>query len=67
LRRVDPVNAALKTLKPDELELIDLLFWEGAWKSEVAELMNIEEKTVWRNKSRVLRKIAPFVIGNWVK
>jgi DNA-directed RNA polymerase specialized sigma24 family protein len=67
LRRVNAINAALKTLKPDELELVDLLLWDGAWKSEVAEMMDIEERTVLNMKVRVLKKIAPFVIGDWTK
>jgi predicted DNA-binding protein (UPF0251 family) len=65
-RRVDAINAGLKVLKPDELELVELLLWGGVWKSEVAELMNIEERTVLNMKIRMLKKIAPFVIGDWV-
>jgi DNA-directed RNA polymerase specialized sigma24 family protein len=67
LKRINNIDAALKTLKPDELELVDLLLWDGAWKSEVAEMMGIEERSVWRIKSRVLRKVASFVIGDWIK
>jgi DNA-directed RNA polymerase specialized sigma24 family protein len=55
------------TLRADEKELVELLLWEGAWKSEVAELMNIDAKTVWSMKNRVLRKVAPFVIGDWTR
>jgi DNA-directed RNA polymerase specialized sigma24 family protein len=66
LKQVNAVNSALKTLNPDEKELVELLLWDGAWKSEVAEMMNVEERTVLNMKIRVLRKIAPFVIGDWV-
>jgi DNA-directed RNA polymerase specialized sigma24 family protein len=66
LKRVETVENALKTLKSDEQELVDLLLWDDAWKSEVAEMMGVEERTVWRVKNRVLRKIAPFVIGSWL-
>jgi DNA-directed RNA polymerase specialized sigma24 family protein len=65
LRRVNAVNVALKTLNPNERELVELLLWEDAWKSEVAEMMNVDMKTVWSMKNRVLRKIASFVISDW--
>jgi DNA-directed RNA polymerase specialized sigma24 family protein len=67
LKRVNAVNAALMTLRADEKELVKLLLWEGAWKSEVAELMDIDAKTVWNMKHRVLREVAPFVIGDWMQ
>jgi DNA-directed RNA polymerase specialized sigma24 family protein len=66
-KRVETINAGLKTLEPDETELVELLLWDGAWKSEVADMLGIEETKVWRIKGRVLRKIAPFVIGEWIK
>ena len=67
LKRVETVENALKTLKSDEQELVDLLLWDDAWKSEVAEMMGIEEITVLNIKTRVLRKIMPFVISDWYK
>jgi DNA-directed RNA polymerase specialized sigma24 family protein len=67
LKRVNAVNEALKTLKADEIELVDLMLWDGAWKSEVAELMGIDETTVWRMKLRILRKVSPFVLGDWAE
>jgi DNA-directed RNA polymerase specialized sigma24 family protein len=67
LKRVETIENALKALKPDEQELVDLLLWDGAWKSEVAEAMGIEERTVLNIKTRVLRKIMPFVISDWYK
>jgi RNA polymerase sigma factor (sigma-70 family) len=66
-RRVMKVREALRTLTQEELELVELYIWHGLFKSEVAELMCMDEVTVWRTKTRVLKKIMPFIAHEWAE
>jgi RNA polymerase sigma factor (sigma-70 family) len=64
-RRVNQVREILKTLSKEEVELIELYLWYGLFKSEVAEQMGIDEKSVWRMKIRILQRVSKFLIRDW--
>jgi DNA-directed RNA polymerase specialized sigma subunit len=67
LKQVARIEAGIDSLGEDEKELVQLLLFDGMQKVEVEEALELDEKTVWRMKVRALRKVMPFVIGEWAK
>lgn len=65
--QVSKVRAALKTLSDQELEQVDVLFWSGVKAWEAIDILSTDAKGVWRVKTRILHKVAPFVLGEWTK
>ena len=51
------LNEALKTLKTDELALIDLFYGAGKSQSEIAELLGVSQQAISKKLNRVLMKI----------
>ena len=66
-KQVARVEMGIDALDKDEKELVQLLFFEGMQKTEVERALGLSDKTIWRTKIRVLRKVMPFVIGEWAK
>ena len=67
LRIVRQVERAVSTLTEEEKELVEWHLWNDLRKWEVAEVLGMEEKPIWRMKTRILRKVAPYVLGDWAK
>ncbi|MDR1979553.1 MAG: hypothetical protein LBQ42_12535 [Synergistaceae bacterium] len=67
LRQVTRVRAGLEKLDANEREIVDLMFFNDLRKWEIVENLGLDDKTVWRRKTNALRKVAPSVIGEWVK
>jgi hypothetical protein len=65
-RQVNRIRAGMRVLSKEEKELVQMMFFDDMRKWELVDL-GYDEKAVWRMKVRVIRKVAPFVIGEWVK
>ncbi len=66
-RNCEIVERAMNELSKQEREFVELFFWKDlecdAYSHEtgVARVMGFAERTVWRWKSRVLRKLEPLL------
>jgi DNA-directed RNA polymerase specialized sigma24 family protein len=60
------VAKALKFLSKVERELVALMLWENMRRVEFCELFDLDTKTVWRMKTRTLRKLARFIVAEWI-
>lgn len=65
LRNIQIVEAAMETLNQQEKDFVELLFWKDlstdahSHEMGVALRMGFSERTVWRWKDRLLRKLEP--------
>ena len=68
-RNCEIVEQAMGELTKQEREFVDLFFWKDlecdAYSHEVgvARVLGFAERTVWRWKNRVLRKLEPLLRG----
>ena len=66
-RNCEIVERAMNELSKQEREFVELFFWEDlecdAYSHEigVARVMGFAERTVWRWKNRILRKLEPLL------
>ncbi len=66
-RTCEIVERAMNELSKQEREFVELFFWEDlecdAYSHEigVARVMGFAERTVWRWKNRILRKLEPLL------
>jgi hypothetical protein len=67
LKQVGKIQKGLGVLNKEEKELVQLMFFEDIRKWELVHEMGHDDKKLWRMKMRLLRKIMPFVIGDWVQ
>lgn len=64
-RRVETVKRAIDSLNEEKRTIIEMFFWDGMRIRQIAEVLHMDKSTVWRTKTRALKKISPFVIGLW--
>jgi hypothetical protein len=66
LRRIERVKQVMRILSKQEREFVEFFFWEGLKRQEAMELFGLtDEKVFWRIKSKILRKAAPLLLGDW--
>ena len=58
---VDRLHIALSKLEPQELALIQALFFEERTESEIATELGISQPAVYKRKMKILRKLKFFL------
>ncbi|BAE83976.1 sigma factor-like helix-turn-helix DNA-binding protein [Desulfitobacterium hafniense] len=58
------IERAVETIKDDEYyDVIPMKYWDGLTIEEIAERLGREEKTIRRNKSRLINKLKIMLFG----
>ena len=65
--RIAKIEAALSGLDKKETDFVNLMFWKDIQAWELEELLKTDVRQVRRVKTRILRKVMPHVIGDWVE
>ena len=59
------INGVLETIRSDEdYEIIELKYFQGKTREEIAEYFSREPKTITRNKNRLINKIKILLFAN---
>ena len=64
--KIAKIEVALSALRKNEADFVKLMFWDGLRNWEVADVLKINDQQMRRIKTRILRKVTPYVIGEWV-
>ena len=67
VRQIERIEEGFKTLTTEENEFVELYFWSRLPKYTIAEFMVFpNERNVWRMRKQILKRIAFYVIGDWL-
>lgn len=59
------IDRALKTIKDDPYyKIIELFYFEHKTRAEIAEIFNVDDKTISRNKKRLVKEIKYIVFSD---
>lgn len=59
------IDSALKTIKDDPYyKIIVLFYFEHKTRAEIAEIFNVDDKTISRNKKRLVKEIKYIVFSD---
>lgn len=65
LKRVAQVDVALEQIRDDPFyEIIPLYYFEKETRENIAEYFNVSEKTVTRNRKRLIRQMAVILFSD---
>ena len=65
LKRVAQVDVALEQIRDDPFyAIIPLYYFEKATRENIAEYFNVSEKTVTRNRKRLIRQMAVILFSD---
>lgn len=59
------IDRALSTIKDDHYyKIIELFYFENKTRAEIAEIFNVDDKTISRNKKRLIKEIKYIVFSD---
>lgn len=59
------IDKALKTIKDDPYyQIIGLFYFEHKTRAEIAEIYNVDDKTISRNKKRLVKEIKYIIFSD---
>lgn len=62
---VDFLNKALELIKDDEyIDIIILLYVKGYTYEQTAEALNIDKRTLYRQRKRLIKRLAIIIYGD---
>lgn len=61
------VTEGVASLSDQEKEVIDLFCWQGLKGWEIAEMLKLDERRIWRVRVRALYALAPRFLPNIVR
>ena len=62
---IDKINKALKTIENDEYySIIEMIYFQGKSREDIAEFYDVEVKTITRNKNRLINKLKVILFSD---
>lgn len=62
---IEIIDVALKSIENDPYyEIIELIFWEHITREHIAEMFDVEVKTVTRNKNRLVNQLKIIIFSD---